>query len=134
MIIGGGPGRTRAAGLLHSPISIPRQPMFPPPQVSVHEVAEQLASETPPRLVDVREPVEIDIVQLEGSLRFTEELAQEIIDTWPPDTPIVVYCHHGVRSMNAAMFLSTKGLTNVVSMSGGIDAWAQEIDTSLPRY
>ena len=52
----------------------------------------------------------------------------------PKDTPIVTYCHHGIRSLEAASYLIGHGFTNVLSLAGGIDAWAKEIDTSLRRY
>ncbi|MCH8076611.1 MAG: hypothetical protein IIC64_12405 [SAR324 cluster bacterium] len=108
--------------------------MIMPSENTVQEVADRLGEATPPRLVDVREQSEYEIVHLEGGQLMTEELVGEILESWPPDTPIVCYCHHGVRSMQAAMFLASKGFTDVTSMAGGIDAWALQIDPSLPRY
>lgn len=105
-----------------------------PKEITVHDVVQLLASETPPRLVDVREPSEHAFVHLEGGQLFTESLAQEIIRQWPQDTPIVCYCHHGIRSAQAAMFLAGQGFTDVTTMRGGIDAWALEVDSSLARY
>lgn len=105
-----------------------------PKEYSVHEVAELIKSDRPPRLLDVRERAEWQIVHLQGSLLLSEELLEEVLDKWPPDTPIVCLCHHGVRSLNAALFLQQKGFSDVASMRGGIDAWAREIDPHLPRY
>ena len=51
-----------------------------------------------------------------------------------PDKTIIVYCHHGQRSFNAALFLRGQDFLEVTSLSGGIDAWAREIDPSIPRY
>ena len=93
-----------------------------------------LRSPQPPRLLDVRERAEWNIVHLEGGLLLTEPVLDEIISDWAPETPIVCYCHHGVRSMNAAAFLQQQGFTAVSTMRGGIDAWAREIDPGLPRY
>ena len=105
-----------------------------PREFTVQEVATQLASPTPPRLLDVRELSEWELVHLEPAQLISDGLLEEILTQWPKDTPIVCYCHHGIRSMNAAAFLSQKGFENVASMRGGIDAWAVEIDPNLPRY
>ena len=53
---------------------------------------------------------------------------------WPQDTPIVFDCHHGQRSLDAASYFAGHGFTEVRSMTGGIDAWAVEVDPSVPRY
>ena len=103
-------------------------------QIGPAELAEELKSETAPRLIDVRQPEEQAIVQLDGALSLTQELGQEMTTDWPKDTPIVFYCHHGIRSLEAASYFIGHGLTNVRSLRGGIDAWAQEVDPSLPRY
>lgn len=105
-----------------------------PQERSVQEVDELLHSPNPPRLLDVREQAEWDLVHLEGGELLTDALLEEILSDWAPDTPIICYCHHGVRSLNAAAFLLQRGFSNVSSMRGGIDAWAQEIDSTLPRY
>lgn len=105
-----------------------------PKEYTVQEVAGLLRSAAPPRLVDVREQAEWDIVHLDGGRLLTDDLLDEIVQEWSTDTPIVCYCHHGIRSLNAAVFLQQKGFTNVSSMRGGIDAWSREVDPSLPRY
>ncbi|HEX9844098.1 MAG TPA: rhodanese-like domain-containing protein [bacterium] len=105
-----------------------------PKEHTVQEVAELLRSASPPRLLDVRELAEWEIVHLEGGQLLDEALLEEILTEWPPETPIVCYCHHGIRSLNAAVFLQQKGFTHAGSMRGGIDAWALEIDPALPRY
>lgn len=51
-----------------------------------------------------------------------------------PDKKIIVYCHHGQRSFNAALFLRGQDFLEVTSLAGGIDAWAREVDDSIPRY
>ena len=108
--------------------------MITPRENTVQEVSDRLAEVTPPRLLDVREQSEYEIVHLEGGQLLTEDLVGEMLEGWPPDTPIVCYCHHGVRSMQAALFLAGKGFTDVTSMAGGIDAWALQIDPTLARY
>lgn len=103
-------------------------------QIDAHELAEVLKGDTPPRLIDVREAHEQQLAHIDGALPATQELIQEMMSTWAKDTPIVTYCHLGVRSLDAASYLIGHGFTNVRSLTGGIDAWAEEIDTSLRRY
>lgn len=103
-------------------------------EYSVQEVNALLKEPNPPRLIDVRQPVEWDIVRLPGARLLDQELLDEMLDGWDRATPIVCYCHHGMRSLSAAAFLAQQGFTNVRSMRGGIDAWAREIDPGLNRY
>ena len=103
-------------------------------QIGASELAKLLAQNEPPRLIDVRGPEEQEIVKIEGALSASQELVQEIKEGWPKDTPIVVYCHKGMRSLDAASFLIGHGFVNVRSLTGGVDAWAQHIDPSMARY
>ena len=103
-------------------------------QIGPQELAEALKGASPPRLLDVRSHEERDMVQLDGSLHATQDLTQEMMSSWPKDTPIVTYCHHGIRSLEAASYLIGHGFTNVLSLAGGIDTWVEEIDSSLRRY
>ena len=59
---------------------------------------------------------------------WREELAP------PPGALVVAYCHHGVRSLSAAAYLQAQGLSDVVSLAGGIDAWSLRVDPKVPRY
>ena len=86
------------------------------------------------KLLDVRTPEEYAIASVAGSALADQALAQEIIQTWPKDTAIVTMCHHGMRSLDAAAYLRGHGFMNTRSMTGGIDAWAVQIDPSIPRY
>jgi rhodanese-related sulfurtransferase len=85
-------------------------------------------------LVDVRDPWELEICRIEGSINFP--LPQLTIQTpeLDKDAPIVLYCHHGIRSRNAVLILQQKGFRNVSSLKGGIDAWSQQIDANVPVY
>ena len=103
-------------------------------QMSPQELAEALKSPTPPRLVDFRESDERAIAKIDGALPATQERVQEMMTRWPKDAPIVLHCHHGVRSLDAASHLIGHGFTNVRSLRGGIDAWAEHIDPSVARY
>ena len=86
------------------------------------------------KLIDVRTPEEYAIASVDGSVLVNQALAQEILETWPKDTAIVTMCHRGMRSLDAAAYLRGQGFTNVKSMSGGIEAWSLQIDSSVPRY
>jgi rhodanese-related sulfurtransferase len=84
--------------------------------------------------LDVREARAFAVASVPGSRRVDEALAQEIVQSWPKDTPIVLVCHHGMRSLDAADYLQRHGFTNARSLRGGVDAWSVEIDPSVPRY
>ena len=103
-------------------------------QISAQELAEALKGDTAPRLIDVREPDEQNIAHIQGSQPATQELVQEMMATWAKDTPIVTYCHLGLRSLDAASYLIGHGFTNVRSLTGGIDAWAEQLEPSMARY
>lgn len=102
-------------------------------QVSPGEMVAALRSDAPPRLIDVRTPEEWDVARIPGATLVSEELTQEMMQ-WPKDTPIVFYCHHGQRSLDAASYFAGHGFRNVRSITGGIEAWSLEVDSSVPRY
>jgi adenylyltransferase/sulfurtransferase len=107
-----------------------------PLEITAQEAKSLLDSQTPPRLVDVREADEFAICKIPGAellalSAFAENYAGRL-----PDKPqkILLYCHHGMRSLRAAEFLSGRGYTDAKSIAGGIDAWSREIDPAVPRY
>jgi len=102
-------------------------------EVTVQETAE-LLKQGKIKLLDVRTPEEYAIASVQGSLLIDQALVQEIMETWPKDTAIVTMCHHGIRSLDAAAYLRGHGFMNTKSMKGGIDAWADHVDSSIPRY
>lgn len=103
-------------------------------EISVAEAARLLAQPHPPRLIDVREDFERQICQLPGSLQLTEALAEEMIASWDRQQLIVFLCHHGGRSRAAAEYFLQQGFSHVRNLTGGIDAWAREVDPALARY
>ena len=105
-------------------------------QILPQQVKAKLDAGEPVVLVDVRQPEEYAICRLAGSqLIPLGELSRRAGEIEPPDGgTVVVYCHHGVRSLSGAMILQQFGVENVASMAGGIDAWSQLIDPSVPRY
>jgi rhodanese-related sulfurtransferase len=102
-------------------------------EITPRETAE-LLKEGRIKLLDVRAPQAYAIASIPGSMLVDQALAQEIVRSWPKDTPIVMICHHGMRSLDAADYLRAYGFANAKSLSGGIDAWSLEIDPSVPRY
>ena len=86
------------------------------------------------KLVDLRTREEFEAVKIPGAQLFTQELQQEISGTWKKDTPIVLYDHTGGKSLDATAFIIGHGFTDVHALAGGIDAYSQEVDSSLPRY
>ncbi len=100
------------------------------------ELNERLSSGEPPFLLDVRQPHEWDIVNLEEGGAVMIPLAElpDRLDELPTDRDIVVYCRTGARSDSAARMLVEEGFSNVSNFVGGIHAWVDEIDPSLPKY
>lgn len=104
--------------------------------IRVQELAEKLQQGEPVYLVDVRQPWESELCQLPESLLIPlAELPGRLSEVQPPEgAMVVVYCHHGVRSMSGASILQEAGFPNVASLVGGIDAWSQRVDPKVPRY
>lgn len=98
----------------------------------------QVGPEGRPLVLDVREPWEVQTasVRAEGfelvHIPMGELSAQ--LDALDADRPIACLCHHGARSLRVAAYLQHHGFAHVVNISGGIDAWSQEKDPSVPRY
>jgi rhodanese-related sulfurtransferase len=105
-------------------------------QIHIRELAEKLAAGEPVYLLDVRQPWEHDTAALPGSVLIPlHELPSRHEEIQPPPgSLIVVYCHHGIRSLSGAAFLEQAGITPVVSLAGGIDAWSLHVDPRVGRY
>jgi len=106
-----------------------------PYEISVTEVAQLRAANTPFLLLDVREPWEIATAAIPGSTNIPmNEIPARANNELDPDTHIVVLCHHGARSLSVTAWLRREGWDNVQSMAGGIEQWSREIDPKTPRY
>lgn len=105
-------------------------------EISVEALAERLRRGEPTVLVDVREPWEHEIARLPDSvlapLGELADLAEDL--SFEDGALVVVYCHHGIRSLSGAAILGRLGIRDAVSLAGGIDAWSKRIDPSVPRY
>jgi len=105
-------------------------------EITAAEVKAKLDGGEKVRLLDVREAVELQICRIEGAEHIPMMdlfLGRKAPDA-APDDEIVVFCHVGVRSFEAAAFLRSRGFPRARSLAGGIDAWALEIDPSVGRY
>lgn len=87
------------------------------------------------KLLDIRTREEYEAVKIEGAVLFTQELMNIILMEWPRDSGLLVIIdHQGTRAMDATAYFQGHGFQNVKTLRGGIDAWSEEIDPSLPRY
>jgi rhodanese-related sulfurtransferase len=94
-----------------------------------------LTAPNPPVLLDVREPWEVETASIAGTTNIPMgdvpgRAHQELDD----ESPILVLCHHGARSLSVAAWLRQQGFDKAQSVSGGIDAWSRSIDPTVPRY
>ncbi|MEO8438952.1 MAG: molybdopterin-synthase adenylyltransferase MoeB [Spartobacteria bacterium] len=104
------------------------------PQIAVGELAQRLRSGRPSILLDVREPFEIEMAQIDGAKLIPLGQLPTRSDELDRTKDIFVLCHSGVRSERAADFLRSIGFAKVTNVAGGIDAWSEEIDPDVPRY
>jgi rhodanese-related sulfurtransferase len=102
--------------------------------VSVLELADWRRENRAHALLDVREAPELAICQLENASHIPMAQVPARLSELPRDVPLVVMCHHGMRSRRVVDFLRASGLRNAVNLEGGIDAWSAQVDRSVPRY
>jgi rhodanese-related sulfurtransferase len=102
--------------------------------MEVQELARRRAAGESFVLIDIREPWEREVARIPGDRHIPMEEIPARRGEIPRDRPVVVYCHAGVRSCAVAGFLEESGWGNVVSLSGGIDAWSCEVDPKVERY
>jgi rhodanese-related sulfurtransferase len=86
------------------------------------------------RFIDVREPIEHEMANIEKAELLPLSTFNDWIDTLKKDEEIVVMCHHGIRSANVCMFLVRNGFKRVFNLDGGIDLWSKQVDGNVPRY
>ena len=102
-------------------------------QMSVRELSQRIGAGERIELLDVRTPEERAIAAIPGAVLLNESEAARI-ESLPRDTLLVLHCHHGGRSQQAAEQFVALGFSQVWNVVGGIDAWSQEIDPDVPRY
>lgn len=103
-------------------------------RISPQELKRRLESDEPVRLLDARAKEEWAASRIDGAICLTDEMVEGIVQSWPREIPLVVYCHLGKDSPSGAAFFAGHGFTNVRWLAGGIDAWSVEVDPSVRRY
>jgi rhodanese-related sulfurtransferase len=105
-------------------------------QLMPQQLAEWLAdpARAKPLLLDVREPWETQICSIDGSVHIPMSSVVARKNELDSEIPTVVICHHGGRSLQVGAFLEGMGFSKVFNLYGGVDGWAREIDSTMPKY
>jgi rhodanese-related sulfurtransferase len=103
-------------------------------QISASELRTKIHNEEPLVMLDVREPSEFQYARIASSVLIPLQQIPHRLAELNPQLPIVVICHHGMRSQQAAHFLVHSGFENIFNLTGGIDAWSCQCDSAVPRY
>ncbi len=108
-----------------------------PLEISARDVKRRLDAGEKLALIDVREAGEFQLARIAGAelipMRTVPGELQRL-DAQAEETPLIVFCHHGVRSLNVVQWLREQGVAACQSMAGGIDLWSRDVDSSVPRY
>jgi rhodanese-related sulfurtransferase len=104
-------------------------------QMSVQELKEKLdQGEKNLVVIDVREPWELGVCSLPGTVSIPMRAIPARYPELPKDAELVVLCHHGMRSQQVALYLERMGFNKLNNVVGGIAAWARDIDPQMPTY
>ena len=111
----------------------------PPPPAEVQEISSTEASEMLKQnpeipLLDVRSEEERAMACINNSRLLDNQLAQEIQESWDLESPMILICHQGVRSLQAGQYFTSQGFQQVYHISDGIDGWSLNVDPAIPRY
>jgi monothiol glutaredoxin len=102
-------------------------------QITAPDVVKLRDAGTPFEFIDVRTEEERAIARIEGARLLDQTYHDELL-ALDRGTPLVLHCHSGIRSQNAAEYFSRQGFTEVYNLAGGIDAWSVLVDPTVPRY
>ncbi len=104
-------------------------------EITPQDVKRRLDAGEKLRLIDVREPSEVQQSSIAGAEAIPMRTVPKALGALEDEeNPIIVFCHHGMRSMQVVGWLREQGVENCLSMAGGIDRWSLEIDPLVPRY
>ena len=87
-----------------------------------------------PLVIDVREDWELQLASIPGVVHVPMNQLPARLGEFDRGTPIVVMCHAGGRSLRVAHYLSNQGFTDVANLTGGIQAWSESVDATVPQY
>jgi rhodanese-related sulfurtransferase len=102
--------------------------------IGAKELVELLREDPSIKLLDVRSREEFDATHIDGSVLLSQSVMQEILGKWDPHQVFVIIDHQGKQGLDAAAYFLGHGFNHVRCLRGGIDAWAQEVDTNIRRY
>jgi rhodanese-related sulfurtransferase len=109
-----------------------------PLEIDVTTAAERLAAPPAgrPLLLDCRTPEEYATARIAGAVLVPmQEIVARVAELEPHrGRPVIVHCHHGMRSLRVTKWLREQGFSQAQSMAGGIDAWSEQVDPAVPRY
>jgi len=108
-----------------------------PLEISPSEVKRRLAAGEKLALIDVREPGEFQIARIAGAELIpmgSIPAALQPLEAIADQAELIVFCHHGVRSLQVVNWLRQQGIEACRSMAGGIDQWSLNVDSGVPRY
>jgi rhodanese-related sulfurtransferase len=108
-----------------------------PLEISPVEVRARMEAGEKLHLIDVREPHEYALAKIDGAALIPMRAIPaelQVLETRADDGPLMIYCHHGVRSLNVVNWLRNQGLEACQSIAGGIDQWSLTVDPKVPRY
>jgi molybdopterin/thiamine biosynthesis adenylyltransferase/rhodanese-related sulfurtransferase len=104
------------------------------PGISPHELKRRMDAGERFELIDVREPFEYEIAQIDGAKLIPLGEIAERLDELEREQPIIIHCHSGMRSAQAVRLLQQRGFAKVYNLEGGIDAWSDQVDPNVPKY
>lgn len=105
-------------------------------QINARELKQWLDDPARPKpmLLDVREPWEYDTCRIDGAQLVPMRAVSAQLDQFDAAAATVVICHHGMRSLQVAILLERQGFAQVFNLSGGVAAWAEDVDPTMRRY
>lgn len=105
-----------------------------PIEIDAEELHARLKAGETVQVVDVREPWELEIARLAGTIDLPMSTLPKGLCNLDQEKPLAVLCHHGGRSLQVARWLRQQGYAQAQSVRGGLDVWSQQIDPGVPRY
>ena len=103
-------------------------------EITVQELKSRMDNGSELQILDVREPFEVAIASIEGTLKIPMNSVPERINELDPEKELIIHCKSGVRSAKVCDYLSENNFNKLINVKGGIKAWAKEIDPSVSIY